>query len=314
MNIQQIEYLIAVDKYKHFGKAAQACFVTQPTLSAMIQKLEEELEVKIFDRSSHPIRTTDIGMEIVRQAKLIMDSIMELKNKVNLLNNTLAGNLSLGIIPTISDSILSNDFFDFLIQNPKIDISIREMNSDNIIKNLKSGEIDAGIISTPYENTSEFFSDFLFNEELFVYSSSESPEKPKYINPKELNINKIWLLEEGNCLRRQTETVCHLQENILKPKNLEYHASNNNTLINLVDRLGGITIIPELSARKLCCEQAKNVFQFQKPFPAREISLIYYKPSYKQRMLDELANFIKTSLAPKLNFNQNPKDYSIIKP
>ena len=163
MNIQQLEYLIAVDKYKHFGKAAQACFITQPTLSAMIQKFEDEMEVKIFDRTTHPIRTTDIGAQIIDQAKVVVDSVMELKNKASILNNVLAGRINLGIIPTVSSFILPTEIFDFLSKNPKIELNVKEMTTENIIKALKSGELDAGIISTPYSDAEEFFSDFLFN-------------------------------------------------------------------------------------------------------------------------------------------------------
>lgn len=314
MNIQQLEYLIAVDKYRHFGKAAQACFITQPTLSAMIQKLEEELDVKIFDRTNHPIRTTDIGVQIVEQAKVVMDSIMKLKNTADLLNNVLAGKINIGIIPTVSNFLLPTELFDFLNQNPKIEMNIREMSTENIIKELKSGELDAGIISTPYPNTSEFFSDFLFNEELLVYSSLEkSPNhSQQYISPEKINLDKIWLLEKGNCLRSQTESICHLQENILKPQNLEYSGSNISTLIKMVDKIGGLTIIPELAMQQLSKEQQKKIFHFKKPSPVREISLIYYKPSYKQRMFDEFASFIRKSLSNKLNYIKNPKDFSVI--
>lgn len=315
MNIQQLEYLIAVDKYKHFGKAAQACFITQPTLSAMIQKLEEELDVKIFDRTTHPIKTTDIGLEIIDQAKVVMDSIMELKHKAHHLNKVLAGKINIGIIPTISSFLLPNEIFDFLHQNEKIEMNIREMNTDNILKDLKSGELDAGIISTPYPNTSDFFSDFLFNEELLIYSSHQNLEEKTYqYTDDKINIDKLWLLEESNCLRMQTESICHLKENILKPKNLEYSATNIYTLMKLVDKIGGFTIIPELAKHQLSEEEQKKVVRFKKPYPAREISLIYYKPNYKQKMIDELVSFIKNKLTNKLNFYQNPKDFSIISP
>ena len=316
MNIQQLEYLIAVDKYSHFGQAAQACFITQPTLSAMVQKLEEELDVKIFDRTSHPIRTTDIGIQIVEQAKVVMNSIMELKNKATLLNNILAGRINIGIIPTVSNFLLPKELFDFLHQNPKIEMNIREMNTDNIIKELKSGELDVGIISTPYAETSEFFTDFLFNEELLIYSSTQglTNHSHQYISPEKINLDKIWLLEEGNCLRLQSEYICNLQENIAKPKNLEYSGSSISTLIKIVDQVGGLTIIPELAIQQLTEEQQKNIFHFKKPSPVREISLIYYKPSYKQKLFDKLANYLRETLSDKLNYNKNPKNFSVIKP
>lgn len=313
MNIQQLEYLIAVDKYKHFGRAAQACFITQPTLSAMIQKFEDELDVKIFDRTTHPIRTTDIGVQIISQAKEVIDSVNELRNKASLLNNVLAGKLNLGIIPTVSSFILPTEIFDFLQLNPKIEFSVKEMTTENIIKGLKNGELDAGIISTPYESAQEFYHDVIFNEELMLYSSKEITKPDAYVVPSEIDVDKVWLLEEGNCLRTQFEHICHLKENSLKPKNLEFLASNISTLIQMVDKVGGISILPELAVDQLSDEQKKNVLRFHKPFPYREISIIYYKPTYKQKIIDELVAFISKSVELKLNFSKSPEDFVGIK-
>lgn len=314
MNIQQLEYLIAVDKYKHFGKAAQACFITQPTLSAMIQKFEDELDVKIFDRTTHPIRTTDVGVQIIEEAKRVIDAVNELRNKASLLNNVLAGKLNLGIIPTVSSYILPSEIFDFLHENPKIELNVKEMTTDSIIKALKSGELDAGIISTPYDTANEFYQHFLFNEELMIYSSESSTKEDSFVVPEELDSNKVWLLEEGNCLRTQFENICPLKENSLKPKNLDFLASNINTLIQMVDKVGGITILPELAIPQLSDLQKEKIARFRKPFPYREISLIYYKPTYKQKILDEMALSVKNSLAEKLNYNKNPEEYVSIKP
>lgn len=316
MNIQQLEYLIAVDKYKHFGNAAQACFITQPTLSAMIQKFEDEMDIKIFDRTTHPIRTTDVGIELIIEAKRVIDAINELKSKANSLNNVLAGKLNLGIIPTVSGFILPTEIFDFLKNHPKIELNVKEMTTDNIIKALKSGELDAGIISTPYTASNEFYHDFLFNEELMLYSSEESEDQKKdsFVIPEKIDVQKVWLLEEGNCLRTQFENICELRENTVKPKNLEFVASNINTLIQLVDKLGGMSILPELAVELLTPEQKKKVNRFRSPFPYREISMIYYKPTYKQKILDEMIAFVADSLKLKLNFNKNPEDFVGVKP
>jgi LysR family hydrogen peroxide-inducible transcriptional activator len=315
VNIQQLEYLIAVDKYKHFGKAAQACFITQPTLSAMIQKFEDELDVKIFDRTTHPIRTTDAGAELIKEAQKIIDAVMELKSKANFLNNILAGKLNLGIIPTVSTYILPNEIFSFLNKNPQIELNIKEMTTESIIKSLKSGELDAGIISTPYSAADEFYQDFLFNEELMLYSGTESGQKKDcFVVPEDIDVNKVWLLEEGNCLRTQFENICHLKENSLKPKNLEFLASNVNTLIQMVDKVGGITILSEIGVQQLSTEQKEKVSRFIKPFPYREISLIYYKPTYKQKIIDELISEIRTSMEQKLNFYKDRENYKSVKP
>ncbi|AZI19549.1 hydrogen peroxide-inducible genes activator [Chryseobacterium taklimakanense] len=314
MNIQQLEYLIAVDKFKHFGKAAQACFITQPTLSAMIQKFEEELDVKVFDRTTHPIRTTDVGVQIIEQAKKVIDSINELRNKADLLNNVLGGKINLGIIPTVSTYILPAEIFDFLKKNPKIEMNVKEITTENVIKGLKSGELDAGIIATPYNAASEFYQEFLFNEELMIYTSDPKYKKDTYVIPEELDVDKVWLLEEGNCLRTQFENICKLKENSMKPKNLEFVSSNINTLIQMVDRVGGISIIPELAQSQLSKEQNDKIVRFRKPFPFREISIIYYKPTYKQKIIDELSESIRKSVEGKLNYNREPADFVSIRP
>ena len=315
MNIQQLEYLIAVDKYKHFGKAAQACFITQPTLSAMIQKLEDELDVKIFDRTTHPIRTTDVGIKILEQAKKVIDEVNELKNTASLLNNVLAGRLNLGIIPTVSTFLLPTEIFNFLQKHPKIELNVKEMTTENIIKALKSGELDAGIIATPYDAANEFYQDFLFNEELMIYSSDTIQKTDdSFVIPEELDLDKVWLLEEGNCLRTQFENICNLKENRLKPKNLDFVASNIHTLLQMVDRVGGISILPELAVSQLVENKKSKVVRFRKPFPYREISLIYYKPTYKQKIIDELVNDVRNAIEPKLNYSQSPEDFINIKP
>ncbi len=316
MNIQQLEYLIAVDKYRHFGNAAQACFITQPTLSAMIQKFEDELDVKVFDRTTHPIRTTDVGAQIIEEAKKVIDAINDLKSKANALNNVLAGKVNLGIIPTVAGYVLPASLFNFLQEHPRIELNVKELTTDNIIRALKTGEIDAGIISTPYAAAEEFYQDFLFNEELMLYTAEESEEQKKdsFVIPEKIDVRKVWLLEEGNCLRTQFENICELRENTSTPKNLDFTASNINTLVQLVDRLGGISILPELAVEQLSEKQREKVKRFRKPFPYREISMIYYKPTYKQKILDELIAFISSSLERKLNYNKEPKEFVGIKP
>ena len=132
--------------------------------------------------------------------------------------------------------------------------------------------------------------------------------------PEEIDVQKVWLLEEGNCLRTQFENICQLRENTMKPKNLEFLASNISTLVQMVDKLGGISILPELAIEQLAENQKKMVKRFRKPFPYREISVIYYKPTYKQKILDELIAFIKESLSKKLNYNKDPENFVGIKP
>ncbi len=311
MNIQQLEYLVAVDKHRHFGKAAQACFITQPTLSAMIQKLEDELDVRIFDRTTHPIRTTDAGRQIIDHASKILDEVTALRIRANELHDVVSGSINLGIIPTVSGFLLPGEIFDFLRSNPQIDLNIREMTTDNIIRSLEAGELDAGIISTPHAKADSFFSDLLFKEELMIYAADGELVKhdDSFVYPEDIDPDKVWLLEEGNCLRTQFENVCNLKDNSARPRNLHFQASNIYTLVRLVDRVRGITVMPELGVEYLNEEQQQRVHRFRRPFPVREISLIYYKPTYKQRLLDELTAFISSSLSRQLNYYRNPDDF-----
>lgn len=316
MNIQQLEYLLAVDKFRHFGKAAKACYITQPTLSAMIQKLEDELDLKIFDRTVHPIRTTDAGKEIIVEARKIMDHVMALKNKANYLNHVVSGKIVLGIIPTVSSFLLPEELLGFLEKNPQIELTVKEMTTENVIKALQSGEIDAGIISTPYAAAAEFFADFLYNEELLIYASDAGlvQDEDSFVIPEGLDLRKIWLLEEGNCLRTQAENVCKLKKNEKQLTNLDFKASNVHSLIQMVDKMGGLTVIPEMAKRLLSEAQQKKVYHLRKPHPKREVSIIYYKPTFKQKLLDEMVGAIRQSLKQKLEYEEHPNDFVGVKP
>lgn len=315
MNIQQLEYLLAVDKYKHFGNAAKASFISQPTLSAMIQKLEDELDVLIFDRTAHPIRTTDAGREILKHARNVVDELNELREKALLMNNSVGGRLNLGIIPTVSAYLIPEVIFRFLETRPRIEFEVKEMTTDSIIKAIRSGELDAGIIATPYKDASIFSANHLFNEELMLYYGEfDGKSADSFVLPEDVDVLNVWLLEEGNCLRTQFENICNLKENSLAPNNLNFKASNISTLINMVDNVGGVSILPELSAKQLTPVQQSKIRRFRKPFPYREISIIYYKPTYKQKIIDEFVKFTRSEVLGRLNFKPDSGDFIAIKP
>lgn len=158
------------------------------------------------------------------------------------------------------------------------------------------------------------FQDRLFNEELMLYSSEKNSSRDgQFVVPEEIDTENIWLLEEGNCLTTQFEKVCQLQENAHAPKNLTYRAANMHSLVQIVDRLGGISMLPELAAKGLAQEQQQRIYRFRKPFPYREISVVYYRPTFKQKMIDELRDFIRAGVEPQLNFRLNPEDFIAIK-
>lgn len=314
MNIQQLEYLLAVDTYKHFGKAAQACSITQPTLSVMVHKIEDELETRIFDRTTHPIRTTDAGKEIIAEVRKVLDAVHALKNKALELNGTVAGTLRLGIIPTVASYLVPEEIYTFVKVNEKIKIIAAEMTTENIIRSLQQGSLDAGIIAMPHSQAEHFFEEILFREELLLYASDTEllQEEKSYIAPDALSKDNLWLLEEGNCLKDQAEKICQVKHNDKIPQNLEYHAGNIHALIEMVDRLGGLTILPETAVTQLSDSQKKKLRHFRSPAPCRKISLIYYKPTYKQKIIDTLATYIQSSLESKLNYSENPENFTEI--
>lgn len=273
MNIQQLEYIIALSNHRHFVKAARSCFVTQPTLSMMIQKLEEELEVKIFDRSKQPVVPTKEGEEIIQRAVKILAEIKELRDFAKELKGEISGELNLGIIPTLAPYLLPLFLKSFTGKYPHLKVFIKEMITDEIIDKLKNGDIDIGILATPLSD-GRITEIPLFYEEFYAYASKkEKLPRKKYLLPKEIDLNHLWLLEEGHCLRNQVLNLCELRKKDSENINLHYESGSIETLINIVDRHEGVTIIPRLAVLNLKKDQLENVRQFSDPKPVREISL-----------------------------------------
>ena len=284
MNIQQLEYIIALSNHHHFVKAAKSCFVTQPTLSMMIQKLEEELEVKIFDRSKQPVVPTKEGEEIIQRAVKILAEIKELRDFAKELKGEISGELNLGIIPTLAPYLLPLFLKSFTGKYPHLKVFIKEMITDEIIDKLKKGEIDIGILATPLSDR-RITEIPLFYEEFYAYASKkEKLPRKKYLLPKEIDLNHLWLLEEGHCLRNQVLNLCELRKKDSENINLHYESGSIETLINIVDRHEGITIIPRLAVLNLKKDQLENVRQFSDPKPVREISLAV-KSDFPRKML-----------------------------
>lgn len=283
MNINQLEYIVAVDTHRHFAKAAKSCFVTQPTLSMMIQKLEDELGSKIFDRSKKPVVPTEAGLLIIEQARKTLIESHKIQEIVNQHKNVLEGQLRLGIIPTLAPYLLPLFIKSFLEKYPLIRLKIAEYTTDNLVEKLKKGEIDVGILVTPLHNKA-IKETPLFYERFIIYSSHEYSKE--FLLPEDLNLNELWLLEEGHCFRSQILNLCELRkkENL----QLEYHAGSIETLRQLVENQQGVTIIPELSTYYLSKEKQKRLMHFQPPAPAREVSIVTHRDFVKKRLIDAL--------------------------
>lgn len=300
MNIQNLTYILAVDTHRHFAKAAEKCFVTQPTLSMMIRKLEDELGVKIFDRSKQPVVPTEAGAAIIQQAKIILLETRRMKVIVNELKGEIKGELKLGIIPTIAPYLLPLFLNSFLKKYPLLKIKITELTTQQIIERLKNHHLDAGILATPLNNSS-LNEQILYYEQFVVYASeNEKLMKKKFLLPRDIDTNHLWLLEEGHCLRAQVVNLCELRKKELANSNLEYEAGSIETLKKMVDFNNGITILPELALKELSPEEMKHVRHFKPQIPVREISIVTYHHFIKQKIIDVLKESICNSVPKEM--------------
>lgn len=288
MNFQQLEYILAVDKHRHFAKAAEHCFVTQPTLSMMIQKLEEELGLKIFNREVKPVEPTKEGAEIIARAKELLTKAGLLKAYAAELKGENNGELHLGIIPTLAPYLLPLFLKSFTENHPYLKVFIKEMVTNDIIGKLKTGDLDVGLMATPLMEP-QLSEQPLFYEEFYAYASSKNrlPAK-KLLLPKEIDPNQLWLLEEGHCMRNQVFNLCELKKKDKKSDGLHYEAGSIETLINLVDKSHGITIVPYLATVNLKPGQVNNLHGFADPKPAREISLVTIRDFPRKKLLENL--------------------------
>lgn len=300
MNLSQLEYIVAIDNHRHFVTAAEKCFVTQATLSMMIKKLEEELKLKIFDRSRQPVQPTSEGCEIILRARLILAEVNRLKSYANELEGEMSGELHLGIIPTLAPYLLPLFLRSFSKKFPDVKLFIKELVTPEIVKNLKTGDLDIGLLATPLHET-HLTEHALFYEEFFVYASgSEKLPKKKYLLPGELDPSHLWLLEEGHCLRNQVINLCELKKPDTSSNMIHYEAGSIETLINLVDRNDGITIVPYLATLLLKSARKTNLREFSNPKPSREISLVTVKSFPRTKLLNHLKAEIMALVPPNL--------------
>ncbi|UZR97635.1 LysR substrate-binding domain-containing protein [Chondrinema litorale] len=300
MNLHQLEYIIAVDQLKNFNKAAGACLVTQATLSAMVKKLEEELEVIIFDRKTKPVITTDYGKQIIAEARKAIYHANRLKEISCTLNNKVEGKVKIGIISNVANSLLPHILKELLDNYPLLELDFIECSEEQAVRKLKSGGIDMAILTTP-GNIDDLEEITLYSEALLIYGNLD--EKKNYVFPKNMKNFNFWVLEEGNCSQDQSVEVCRLEKNSTLYKNLKFEAHSFETLMNLADKFGGLTLVPELYYKSLSTERKNKVRSFQTPVPVREIKLLYYRPYAKLGYIDTLAKDITNIVNSKLEFD-----------
>jgi LysR family hydrogen peroxide-inducible transcriptional activator len=304
MTIIQLKYIVAIDTYRHFALAAERCFVSQPTLSMQLQKAEDELGMRIFDRSKQPLIPTENGLEVIEQARRILAECEVLDHLASFKTGQIAGELRIGIIPTLAPYLLPLFLPVFTEKYPKVKLVIIEIATTTIISHLRQGKIDVGILATPLiENGITEIP--LFYEELLAFVSKNTPEDNKnYLLPSDIDPNKLWLLEEGHCFRSQIENLCELKKAFQNGSQVVYESGSIETLRRMVDTNSGITIIPELATVDMTPEQKKQLRYFKSPAPTREISLVIHRGYIKKKLINLVEREIKDVIPEKIR-NRN---------
>ena len=309
MTITQLQYVLAVAEHRNFTLAAEKCFVTQPTLSMQIQKIEEELKIQIFDRSKKPIQLTEIGQKIVNQAKNIVIEADRIKDIVEHQKGFIGGEFKLGIIPTVMPTLLPMFLNNFIKKYPKVKLIIEELNTDEIINRLKNGHLDAAIASTPLME--EKLKEIVLYYEPFVAYIPENHQhaSKKEIEISDLNIEEILLLQDGHCFRDGIINLCK-NAGTGSGTSFQIESGSFETLIKLANEGLGTTLLPFLHTLDLNEKDRTHLHHFVEPKPAREVSLIFPKTELKIHIIDALRATISGVVKGAIAFH----DVQIISP
>lgn len=292
MNLQQLEYILAIDSTRQFVAAARKCHVTQATLSMMVRKLEDELGVRIFDRSRSPVVTTAAGLKVLESARAILRERDRMLEIIAEEGQEPKGDLRMGIIPTLAPYLLPLFLTRFLRDHPKINLQVHELTTEEILQRLRQNDLDAGLLAIPLED-SAFLEHHLFFEEFVVYApGSERLMKKKYVLAGDIDINRLWLLQEGHCLREQVINLCELKSREKAMHQLDFAAGSIETLRRMVEINQGITILPSLALRHMTKDQLRHVRHFRAPAPVRQIGLVTYRHALKENLLGALRQSI----------------------
>lgn len=298
-SLVQLEYIVALATYQQFSIAADKCFVTQPTLSMQIKKMENDLDVILFDRSKQPVVPTQIGERIVSQARIILSESKRIDEIIQENKETVKGELKLGIIPSVAPYLLPLFIGTLTSKYPELNIIIKELLTNDILKELENELLDVGIVSTPIPNGS-YKETLLYREKIFIYCHPSHPfYKKNEIGIKELQNENIWLLSQGHCFRSQVINVCAIKEaNNQLP--FSYESASIETLIKIVDNEGGLTLIPELAINDLTASRQKRVKNIKEINPVREISLVTSRIFVKEQTLNALEKTVKETVPKEL--------------
>ena len=297
MNIQQFQYVLAVVDSKNFEDAAEKCFVTQSTLSTMINKFEKEIGIRIFNRKTKPVSITKEGEIIVTRLRVILNEIGLLENVFQELKGEMIGDLKIGVIPTIAPYLLPLFIHEFSERFPYVEIHVKELTTHQIQTKLLNRELDIGILALPLNNK-ELTEIPLYEEPFLLYDCSGEMEMGPVL-PKDLNFSKMCLLEEGHCLRTQIYELCELKEKYgVSTSNLKFESGSMESLIRITESRKGITVLPYLAYKDLSEAAQQNIRQFAAPIPVRSIGLITHKFFAKKGLKTALIETIQSAVSP----------------
>jgi len=309
MTITQLKYVLAIAEHKNFTKAAEKCFVTQPTLSTQIQKLEDQLDITIFDRGKKPIELTEVGKKIVSQARNIVNEADRIQDIVDQQKGFIGGEFKLGIIPTIMPTLLPMFLKNFIKKYPKVKLKIEELTTEEIITRINDGHLDAAIAATPLENES-IKERALYYEPFVAYvPAGHRLSDRKQIEVNDLEMDDMLLLEDGHCFRDGVINLCKTFKDHLDDQ-FQLESGSIETLIKLSNEGLGMTLLPYLHTIDMAEAQNKNLKHFSKPSPAREVSIIYHKSELKMQIIKALHEVISGIIRGAIAF----QDVEIISP
>jgi LysR family hydrogen peroxide-inducible transcriptional activator len=308
MTITQLQYVLAIAEYRNFTVAAEKCFVTQPTMSMQVQKLEEELDVQIFDRKKKPIELTGVGKKIIEQARNIVNESYRIKDIVDQQKGFIGGEFRLGIIPTVTPTLLPMFLKLFLKKYPNVQLKIEEINTSQIIKKLKEGHLDAAIAVTPLE-VPELKERVLYYEPFVCYIPKDHRLfAKKKINTDDLDIHELLLLEDGHCFRNGVVNLCPSSQK--NREKLQLESGSFETLIKLTNEGLGMTLLPFLHTLDIKADAQSQLRFFEEPSPARAVSLVYHESELKSHITDALRDVIVGVVKGAIAFH----DVKIISP
>lgn len=294
ITLTQLEYIVAIDEYRHFATAAEKCFVTQPTLSMQIKKLEDELGVIIFDRSRQPVVPTDLGAKLIEQARMTLSATQRIKEIIQEEQQEVEGTLKIGIIPTLAPYLLPVFIGPYIRKYPAVKVEVEELVSEEIIRRLKRDILDVGLFVTPYHDE-KIVERPVFYEEMLVYAHPDCELlKKKEVGHEDIVTSDIWMLGNGHCFRNQVVNLCEMSASQHKNLPFEFESNSLETLMRIVDVEGGFTLIPELALQYMSPEKKKQVRSIANTKPLREVSVIYSRHFTKQRLITLLCDEIKS--------------------